>query len=33
MKTFLIVGCIMGTVIPYWFALPFFLIHGLNFKR
>jgi hypothetical protein len=32
MKTFLIVCCIMGTVIPYWFALPFFLIHGLNFK-
>jgi hypothetical protein len=32
MKSLLIVCCIMGTVIPYWFALPFFLIHGLNFK-
>jgi hypothetical protein len=32
MKTFLIICCIAGTVIPYWFALPFFLIHGLNFK-
>jgi Terpene cyclase DEP1 len=32
MKTFLIVCCIAGTVIPYWFAVPFFLIHGPNFN-
>ena len=31
MRIFLIVCCIAGTVIPYWFAAPFFLIHGLNF--
>lgn len=23
--------CVAGIVIPYWFALPFFLIHGPNF--
>lgn len=22
--------CVAGIVIPYWFALPFFLIHGAN---
>jgi len=32
MKTFLIVCCFAGIVIPYWFALPFFLIHGPNFR-
>lgn len=31
MKAFLIASCILGIVIPYWFALPFFLIHGPNF--
>jgi heme A synthase len=31
MKAFLILCCIAGIVIPYWFALPFFLIHGPNF--
>ena len=31
MKIFLIVCCVVGTVVPYWFALPFFLIHGPNF--
>ena len=24
--------CVAGIVIPYWFALPFFLIHGPNFE-
>ena len=32
MKNFLILCCVMGTVVPYWFALPFFLIHGPNFR-
>lgn len=32
MKTFLIVCCIAGTLVPWWFALPFFLIHGPNFR-
>jgi hypothetical protein len=31
MRVFLIVCCFAGIVIPYWFALPFFLIHGANF--
>lgn len=31
MKAFLIFCCLAGIVIPYWFALPFFLIHGPNF--
>jgi Protein of unknown function DUF2834/Family of unknown function (DUF5684) len=31
MKIFLMVCCVAGIVIPYWFALPFFLIHGANF--
>jgi hypothetical protein len=30
MKVFLVGCCIAGTVIPYAFALPFFLAHGLN---
>jgi heme A synthase len=32
MKIFLMVCCVAGIVIPYWFALPFFLIHGPNFS-
>lgn len=32
MRVFLIVCCVAGTVIPGWFALPFFLIHGANFR-
>jgi hypothetical protein len=32
MRIFLIVCCVAGIVIPYWFALPFFLIHGSNFS-
>lgn len=32
MKAFLIVCCIAGILIPYWFALPFFLTHGSNFS-
>jgi hypothetical protein len=32
MKIFLIVCCVIGTVVPYWFALPFFVIHGPNFR-
>jgi hypothetical protein len=32
MKIFLIVCCFAGIVVPYWFALPFFLIHGPNFR-
>jgi len=30
MKIFLIACCVVGIVVPYWFALPFFLIHGPN---
>jgi hypothetical protein len=32
MKPFLIVCCIVGTVVPYAFALPFFLAHGLDMR-
>jgi hypothetical protein len=32
MKICLIVCCVAGIVIPYWFALPFFLIHGPDFR-
>lgn len=32
MRIFLIVCCVVGIVVPCWFALPFFLIHGPNFK-
>lgn len=32
MRTYLIVCCFAGIVIPYYFALPFFLIHGPNFR-
>jgi hypothetical protein len=32
MRIFLIVCCVVGIVVPYWFALPFFLIHGPNFR-
>src|SRR5215475_1418127 len=31
MKVFLMVCCVAGTLVPWWFALPFFLIHGPNF--
>lgn len=31
MKAFLILCCIAGIVIPWWFALHFFQIHGPNF--
>ena len=32
MKIFLIICCVVGIAVPYWFALPFFLIHGPNFR-
>jgi Terpene cyclase DEP1 len=32
MRIFLIACCVIGVVVPYWFALPFFLIHGPNFR-
>ena len=32
MRTFLIVCCVAGIAVPYWFALPFFLTHGANFS-
>jgi hypothetical protein len=32
MRTYLILCCIVGFVIPYYFALPFFLIHGPNLR-
>ena len=32
MKTFLILCCIAGIVIPYWFAIPFFMFHGPNLR-
>jgi hypothetical protein len=32
MKIFLIVCCVIGIVVPYSFALPFFVIHGPNFR-
>jgi hypothetical protein len=32
MRIYLVVCCIAGTVVPYWFALPFFLTHGPNFR-
>ncbi len=32
MKIFLTICCVVGIVVPYWFALPFFLIHGPNFR-
>jgi Terpene cyclase DEP1 len=32
MKAFLMVCCFAGIVVPYWFALPFFLIHGPSFR-
>lgn len=31
MRAFLMVSCVAGIVIPYWFALHFFVIHGANF--
>jgi hypothetical protein len=32
MKAFLVGCCIAGVVIPYAFAAPFFLAHGLNLR-
>lgn len=32
MRTFLVLGCLVGVVIPWWFALHFFVIHGPNFS-
>ncbi len=32
MRAFLIVCCFAGIVIPWWFALHFFVIHGANFS-
>jgi Terpene cyclase DEP1 len=32
MKPYLVICCVAGIVIPYWFAMPFFLIHGPNFQ-
>ncbi|HVS74327.1 MAG TPA: DUF2834 domain-containing protein [Candidatus Acidoferrales bacterium] len=32
MRIFLAVCCVAGIVVPYWFAVPFFLIHGPNFR-
>jgi len=32
MKIFLVVCCVAGIVVPYWFAMPFFLIHGPNMR-
>lgn len=32
MRIYLIACCVAGTIIPYWFAIPFFLIHGANFR-
>ncbi len=32
MKPFLICCCVVGLVVPYYFAAPFFLIHGPNFR-
>jgi uncharacterized protein DUF2834 len=31
-KIFLWICCLAGTVVPYYFALPFFVIHGFNFR-
>ena len=32
MKIFLIICCFAGIVIPYWFAIPFFMFHGPNLR-
>jgi Terpene cyclase DEP1 len=32
MKPFLIFCCVAGLIVPYYFAAPFFLIHGPNFR-
>lgn len=32
MKPFLILCCLAGILVPYYFAAPFFLIHGPNFR-
>ena len=31
MRIYLIACCVAGTLIPYWFAVPFFLAHGADF--
>src|SRR5579859_896680 len=31
-KAFLIVCCLAGIVIPYWFAIPFFMFHGPDLR-
>jgi riboflavin transporter FmnP len=31
-KVYLIVCCVAGIVIPYWFAIPFFLMHGMDIR-
>jgi hypothetical protein len=32
MRIFLIVCCVVGTVLPYGFAMPFFLAHDLDMR-
>jgi Terpene cyclase DEP1 len=32
MKPFLIFCCVAGLLVPCYFAVPFFLIHGPNFR-
>jgi uncharacterized protein DUF2834 len=32
MRAFLMVSCLAGIVIPWWFAVHFFVIHGANFS-
>jgi len=32
MRAFLTVSCLAGIVIPWWFALHFFVVHGANFS-
>ena len=32
MRAYLIACCVAGILIPYYFAMPFFLIHGPNFR-
>jgi hypothetical protein len=32
MRIFLVVCCVLGVAVPFWFAVPFFMIHGANFR-
>ena len=32
MRIYLIACCLAGTLIPYWFAIPFFLNHGADLR-